>query len=101
MHKIFSCFLWKCSRAGRLQEAIAEIGMQINCQGLRKYQQQTLYSYSSCSIFNLHPLFKKLKQAYARLLEEPSLAATLKGVYFIYILLSLRVSTLIGHLQAE
>jgi hypothetical protein len=37
----------------------------------------------------------------SRLLEEPSLATTLKDVYFIYILLPLHISALIGHLQAE
>jgi hypothetical protein len=37
-----------------------------------------------------------------RLLEEPSHAATLQGVYFIfYIFLPLHVSALGGHLQAE
>jgi hypothetical protein len=36
-----------------------------------------------------------------RLLEEPSLATTLKGVYFIYMLLPLHVSALTGHLQEE
>jgi hypothetical protein len=37
----------------------------------------------------------------SRLLEDPSLATTLKGVYFNYILLPLHVSTLVGHLQVE
>jgi hypothetical protein len=37
----------------------------------------------------------------SRLLEEPSLTTTLKDVYFIYILLPLHVSALVGHLQAE
>jgi hypothetical protein len=37
----------------------------------------------------------------SRLVEEPPLATTLKGVYFIYILLPLHVSALVGHLQAE
>jgi hypothetical protein len=42
-----------------------------------------------------------LLRVLSRLLEEPSLATSLKGVYFIYILLPLHVSALVGHLQAE
>jgi hypothetical protein len=34
-------------------------------------------------------------------LEEPSLGTTLKCVYFIYTLLPLHVSALVGHLQEE
>jgi hypothetical protein len=41
-------------------------------------------------------------KAESRLLEEPYLATTSKGVYFIfYIFLPLHVSALAGHLQAE
>jgi hypothetical protein len=36
-----------------------------------------------------------------RLIEVPPLATTLKGVYFIYILLPLHVSVPVGHLQAD
>jgi hypothetical protein len=44
----------------------------------------------------LHPVARTL----SRLLEEPSLATTLQGVYFIfYIFLQLHVSALVGHLQ--
>jgi hypothetical protein len=35
------------------------------------------------------------------LLEEPSLATTLQGVYFTFYNLPLHVSALAGHLQAE
>jgi hypothetical protein len=44
----------------------------------------------------LHPV-----DQLSRLLEEPTLATTFKGVYFIYILLPLHVLALVGHLQAE
>jgi hypothetical protein len=44
----------------------------------------------------LHPVACTL----SRLLEEPSLATTLQGVYFIFIS-PLHVSALAGHLQAE
>jgi hypothetical protein len=37
--------------------------------------------------------------SFGKLLGEPSLATTLKYVYFIYILLPLHVSALVGHLQ--
>jgi hypothetical protein len=50
---------------------------------------QIVHSISHCQV------------AISRLLEEPSLAITLKGVYFIYILLPLHVLALVGHLQAE
>jgi hypothetical protein len=42
-----------------------------------------------------------LLRVLSRLLEEPFLATSLKGVYFIYILLPLYVSALVGHLQVE
>jgi hypothetical protein len=46
----------------------------------------------------LHPVARTS----SRLLEEPSLATNLQGVYFIfYIFLPLHVSALAGHLQAE
>jgi hypothetical protein len=45
--------------------------------------------------------FYILLRVLSRLLEEPSLATTLQGVYFIYILLLLHGSALVGHLQAE
>jgi hypothetical protein len=42
-----------------------------------------------------------LLRVLSRFLEEPYLATTLKGVYFIYILLPLHVSAPVGHLQPE
>jgi hypothetical protein len=46
----------------------------------------------------LHPIARTL----SRLSEEPPIATTLQGVYFIlYIFLPLYVSALVGHLQAE
>jgi hypothetical protein len=45
----------------------------------------------------LHPVARTL----SRLLEEPSLATTLQGVYFIFYILPLHASALVGHLQAE
>jgi hypothetical protein len=46
----------------------------------------------------LHPVARTL----SRLLEEPSLATTLQGVYFIFfIFLPLHVPALVGHLQVE
>jgi hypothetical protein len=46
----------------------------------------------------LHPAARIL----SRSLEEPSIATTLQGVYFIlYIISPLHVSALAGHLQAE
>jgi hypothetical protein len=44
----------------------------------------------------LHPVARTL----SRLLEEQSLATTLKGVHFIFYILPLHVSALGGHLQA-
>jgi hypothetical protein len=38
-----------------------------------------------------------LLRVLSTLLEEPSLATALKAVYFIYILLPLHVSVLVGH----
>jgi hypothetical protein len=37
----------------------------------------------------------------SRLLEEPSLATNLQGVYFIFYILPLHFSALVGYLQAE
>jgi hypothetical protein len=53
---------------------------------------------NDCYFEVLHPVVCTL----SRLPEEPSLATTLQGVYFIfYIFLPLHVSAIAGHLQAE
>jgi hypothetical protein len=45
----------------------------------------------------LHPVAPTL----SRLLEDPPLATTLQGVYFIFYIFSPHVSVLVGHLQVE